>query len=90
MGLAIGPVSRFMTRSLYAALETRQAWCDLLGLSPEARAELRFWSASLAEYIAQPIWRSLRVVYSDASDTGYGGYICCGAWSMCVIWTVDS
>ena len=50
MGSAIGPVSRFMTHSLYAGLETRQAWCDLLGLSPEARAELQFWSASLAEY----------------------------------------
>ena len=58
MGLAIGPVIRFMTRSLYAGLETRQAWCELLGLSPEARAELRFWLASLAEYITQPIWHS--------------------------------
>ena len=78
MGLAIGPVSRFMTRSLYAALESRQTWCDLLRLSPEARAELRFWSASLSEYSSQPIWRSpsaLRVVYSDASETGYGGYV---------------
>ena len=78
MGLAIGPVSHFMTRSLYTTLETRWAWCDLLGLSPEARAELLFWSASLAEYTSQPIWRSpsaMRVVYSDASDTGYGGYV---------------
>ena len=78
MGLAIGPVSRFMTCSLYAALESRQTWCDLLRLSPEARAELRFWSASLSEYSSQPIWRSpsaMRVVYSDASETGYGGYV---------------
>ena len=78
MGLAIGPVSRFMTRSLYAALESRLTWCDLLRLSPEARAELRFWSANLSEYSSQPIWRSpsaMRVVYSDASETGYGGYV---------------
>jgi len=67
-----------MTRSLYSTLETRWAWCDLLGLSPEAQAELLFWSASLAEYTSQPIWRSpsaMTVVYSDASDTGYGGYV---------------
>ena len=78
MGLAVGPVSRFMTRSMYATLEARQAWCEVLTLSPDAQAELRFWSASLADYNSQPIWHSpsaVRVVYSDASDTGYGGYV---------------
>ena len=78
MGLAIGPVSRFMTRSVYAALEARHSWYDLLQLSPEAQAELEFWAASLADYNSQPIWHSpsaVRVVYSDASDTGYGGYV---------------
>lgn len=32
----------------------------------------------MAGYSAQPIWCSpsvVRVVYSDASDTGYGGYV---------------
>ena len=36
LGLAIGPVSRFMPRSLYDVLETRAAWCDKLVLPPEA------------------------------------------------------
>lgn len=78
MGLAVSPVSRFKTRSMYATLEARQAWCEVLALSPDAQAELRFWSASLADYNSQPIWHSpsaVRVVYSDASDTGYGGYV---------------
>ena len=78
MGLAVGPVSRFMTRSLYAVLESRVAWCELLTLSVEAQNELQFWAASLVDYKSQPIWRSpsaMRVVYSDASDTGYGGYV---------------
>ena len=78
MGLAIGPVSRFMTRSLYAVLESRVTWCERLALSPEAREELRFWESNMAKYNAQPIWHSpsaVRVVYSDASDTGYGGYV---------------
>ena len=78
MGLAIGPVSRFMTRSLYATLESRRAWCEWLCLSPEAWNEIAFWQECLTEYKAQPIWHSpsaVRVVYSDASDTGYGGYV---------------
>ena len=78
MGLAIGPVSRFMTRSLYSVLDTRHTWCEPLPLSPEARSELTFWEECLADYDSQPIWHSpsaMRVVYSDASDTGYGGYV---------------
>ena len=67
-----------MTRSLYAVLESRCAWCDMLTLSSEAREELNFWSSSLGEYNSQPIWHTpsaVRVVYTDASDTGYGGYV---------------
>ncbi len=78
MGLAFGPESRFMTHSLYAVLESRHAWCETLLLSGEASEELRFWAASLDDYNAQPIWHSpsaVRVVYSDASDTGYWGYV---------------
>ena len=76
MGLAIGPISRFMTRCLYALLESRQTWCDQLLLSPEARDEIVFWEECLSEYKSQPIWHApsaVRVVYSDASNTGYGG-----------------
>ena len=67
-----------MTRSLYALLESRQAWCDQLMISTEAQGEMLFWEQSLAEYNAQPIWHSpsaVRVVYSDVSDMGYGGYV---------------
>ena len=48
LGLAMGPISRFMTRSLYALLESRAAWCDCLILSTEARTELEFWDNCLA------------------------------------------
>ena len=67
-----------MTRSLYAVLESRCAWCEMLTLSSEAREELNFWSSSLGEYNSQPIWHNpsaVRVVYTDASDIGYGGYV---------------
>ena len=78
MSLAFGAVSRFMTGSLYALLESRQSWFEPLQLSTEAKAELMFWSIGLQGYNSQPICRSpgaVRVVYSDASETGYGGYV---------------
>ena len=77
MSIALGPVSRFMTRALYALLETRGSWCEFLAITREAQEELLFWVECLQDYNAQPIWHSpsaLRCVYSDASDTGYGGY----------------
>ena len=42
MELAISPMSRFMTRRLYALLESRQAWCEQLLLSSKARDEMYF------------------------------------------------
>ena len=78
MSLAFGAVSHFMTRSMYALLESRQSWYETLQLSAEAKAELTFWSTGLEEYNSQPIWHfpgAVRVVYSDASETGYGGYV---------------
>ena len=50
MSLAIGPVSRFMTRSIYMLLESRLSWWDMLKITPDARQELEFWKASLADY----------------------------------------
>ena len=50
MGLAFGPISRFMTRSLYDVLDSSCAWCELFSLSPEASDELQLWSSSLDEY----------------------------------------
>ena len=78
MGLAIGPLTRFMTRSLYSVIEARSSWCERLQLSPEAEQELIFWRERISEYNAHPFWRApsaVRVVYSDASDTGFGGYM---------------
>ena len=76
MALALGPVARFMTRALYALLETRLAWCDMSPITQEACEEITFWTESFNQFNAQPIWHSpaaVRCVYSDASDTGYGG-----------------
>ena len=90
MELAFGPVSRFMTRSMYTVLESRHTWCDRLTLTHEACNELQFWASSLDRYNCQPIWRTpsaVRVVYSDARETGFGGYVV--AWSLPSLWSVD-
>lgn len=91
MSLALGPVTRLMTRSLYAVLNSRTAWCQKLALTPEALQELRFWLDEISKFNGQHIWpkpSAVRVVYSDASATGYGGYtvehgtmVATGQWS---------
>ena len=77
ISVAVGPVSRLMRRSLYALLNSRQSWRSQLLLSQEAKSELQFWLTSLEAWNGQGMWHSLavvRVVYTDASHTGYGGY----------------
>lgn len=77
MSLALGPVARLMTRAMYAMLESRVNW-DMLLWTEEAWEELQFWTGSLKSYNAQPIRyqpSAIRVVYSDASDVGFGGYV---------------
>ena len=46
MGLSVGPVSRLMTRSLYAVLESRRAWCELLSLPWRPVGNLSFGQVS--------------------------------------------
>ena len=78
MSLALGPIARFMTRGLYALLNNRYSWCHRLKVSPEAALELQFWLFNLESYNGQSIWHSpsaVQLVYSDASNSGYGGYI---------------
>ena len=41
------------------------------------RSELKFWLAKIREFNGQNLWpkpSAVRVVFSDASDTGFGGY----------------
>ena len=47
MSLAIGPVSRLMTRSMNALLNSRQYWNQPLSMTPEVKAELQFWNSQL-------------------------------------------
>jgi len=48
-----------------------------LPLSVEPKNELEFWLAKIRELNGQDLWpkpSAVRVVFSDASDIGFGGY----------------
>ena len=78
MNLAIGPVSRLRTRALYAAINSRCSWCDSVIIPTDAQEELLFWYHNIEYVNGKSIWFSpgaTRVAYSDASDSGYGGYV---------------
>lgn len=80
-----------MTRNLYTVLNNKTAWCQKLALTPEAVQELRYWLDNISKFNGQHIGpkpSAVRVVYWDASATGYGGYtvehgtmIATGQWS---------
>jgi len=78
ISLGLRPVTRLMTRSLYASLNKRTSWCQRISLTTEALQELEFWAQQLPHFNGQSIWPrplAVRVAYSDASSSGYGGYI---------------
>ena len=75
--LGLGPISHLMTRGLYAALNKRLSWSQKLELTVEASEEMNFWINNLEKFNGHDIWpkpSAIRMVYSDASNTGYGGY----------------
>ena len=85
MALATGPVSRLMTRRMYALLNSRIYWCQMLEMNPEARLELEFWLRQVDHINGRKIWHSpsaVRVVYADASGSGYGGLSMVAMWLM--------
>jgi len=78
MSLALGPVTRLMTRSLCAMLRDRTSWYQKLVLSAEDLDEIQFWLDKITHFNGRNIWptpSAIRVVYSDASATGYGRYV---------------
>lgn len=78
MSFGLGPICRFRTRALYAVLDSRRSWFDMLRLNDDSKAEINFWHSCLEYFNGQPLWQSpsaMRIVYSDASDSGFGGYV---------------
>ena len=91
MSLALGAIACLRTRALYVDINRCMSWHWAIVLSEEAKIELFFWQENTENFNGQSIWfesGTTRVVYSDASDSGFGSYsvevgsqIAQGSWS---------
>ena len=78
MFLAIGNIVRLMSRAMYAQISAQNSWFSNFYLEDSVVEELVFWQSNLDHLNGRRIWcksSAVRVAYSDASDTGYGGFI---------------
>ncbi|KAL5010755.1 hypothetical protein ScPMuIL_013060 [Solemya velum] len=78
MQAGMGSVVRFHTHCMYKCLLTRSSWNASIFLDSKAKDEIRFWKENSKELNGQDLVGSNECtisVYSDASDTGFGGYI---------------
>ena len=78
MGTAVGNIVRLMTRHCYCAIGNRSFWDQVVPIFPGVREELLFWSSnvnSLNGKFMSPKSSTVGIVYSDASDSGFGGYL---------------
>ena len=75
----VGGVTRIMTRSLYAVVNTKVSWNSTVVLTKEACSELGFWSKNVNSLNYRCPWLPLcqpaKLVYSDASDYACGSFI---------------
>ena len=77
MNVGHGSVARLMTWSLYTIINCRNAWNDKVIWTEEAWEEMKFWEKNIESLNGKEMRYStgaVRLVYSDASDSGYGGY----------------
>lgn len=66
---------------LQSVLNKSVSWYQEISLIPEALQEVKFWLTEFVKFIGQRIWpkpSAVRVVYSNASGTGYVWWIHCG------------
>ena len=74
----LGPLSRLFTRKMYKFVDTCPSWDGDVQATDEVRREIAFWSDNLRKnngYQIKHTHAFTKIVYSDASDHGYGGYI---------------
>ena len=91
MSIVTGHISQIMTRALSIDILQAKYWDSYIVLSNESINQLKFWEANLKLINRKDIFESTKcskIVFSDASSTGYGGYevntvngICHGMWN---------
>ncbi|XP_060077421.1 uncharacterized protein LOC132556975 [Ylistrum balloti] len=78
MKVGIGPVTRLMTRYMYANVLAKASWDSRIYITSDALFEVRFWLENVrslnGRVIEQPKSHDV-AVFSDASGIGYGGYM---------------
>ena len=75
--LVLGNVANVMTKYLHYCIESRTGWDAVVTISPQARKELEFWRDNLDNMNVSKLdirKECSKIVYSDASSTGFGGY----------------
>ena len=91
MACTVGNITRLFTRNCYAAIECRSFWDQPLHVPPEVRHELSFRlnnTDSISGKVMSPKSSAVGVVYSDAIDSGFGGYfVQCGLDLMSGVWS---
>ena len=78
MGPAIGPLSRLFTRQMYKFVDTSPHWDAQTNLNSGTKSELMFWANNINAANGYSIKQNhaiTKVIYTDASQHSYGGYI---------------
>ena len=79
MHLTIGSFVRVLTRNMYYGIENRISWYEPKIISKETKEELEFWLNNIINiyngYTFEPRALTTCLIFTDASDEGYGGFI---------------
>ena len=93
LACAEGNVARLFTTNCYATIEHRTSWAQPLNVSAAIRDELSFWLSNIDTIngrVMSPKSSTIGVVYSDATDSGFGGYfVQCGVDLVSGVWSED-
>ena len=77
MHLAIGPIVRLQTRSIYADITSAPSWDQPCTVSDSSIEELKFWLNHYNfedgySFKLRPV--TTKILFTDASEFGYGGF----------------
>ena len=77
MSIVLGHISQIMSRYLSLDILNANTWISYIQLSEESCKQLLFWKDNLSVLNTKYIFEShkcTKIVYSDASSTGFAGY----------------
>ena len=78
LSLAVGPIARLFTRQMHCVIHSRPYWDATVVFEEPLMQELKLWFENIhafAEFRLRPTFCADSVLYTDASDFAYGGYI---------------